>query len=320
MPNDENTAHVEAFLEMMTVERGAATNTIDAYRRDLAEFTGFLDNHQRSLAATRPDDVDAYVHALASAGLAPSSRARKLSSVRQLFKFLTSESILDEDPAATVAGPRRGRALPKTLSVGEVDRLIGAAKTRIEGTAGRERLRALRFYCLIEILYATGMRVSELVGLPRSVLQGDRRILVIRGKGGRERLVPLNAPARAALDDYLSLAESGGEGLSRAISSKWLFPSTSADGHLTRQRFAQDLKVLSEEAGIRPERVSPHVLRHAFASHLLDRGADLRAVQQLLGHADISTTEIYTHVLQERLKRLVNEHHPLARPKPAETG
>lgn len=319
MPTSENTAHVEAFLEMMAVERGAATNTIDAYRRDLAEFTSFLDSRQRAIAETCPDDVDAYVHALSAAGLAPSSRARKLSSIRQLCKFLTSESVLDEDPGATVTGPRRGRALPKTLSVDEVDRLIGAARSRIEGTTGRERLRALRFYCLIEILYATGMRVSELVGLPRGVLQGDRRILVIRGKGGRERLVALNAPARAALDDYLSLAESGGEGLSRAISSKWLFPSTSADGHLTRQRFAQDLKVLSQEARIQPERVSPHVLRHAFASHLLDRGADLRAVQQLLGHADISTTEIYTHVLQERLKRLVNEHHPLARPKPAET-
>lgn len=318
MPTDENDAHVDAFLEMMAVERGAATNTINAYRRDLAEFTSFLSNRQRTLAATFPDDVDAYVHSLAEAGLAPSSRARKLSSVRQLFKFLTAESVLDEDPAATVTGPKRGRALPRTLSVAEVDRLIGAARSRIDGTSGRERLRALRFYCLIELLYATGMRVSELVGLPRSVLQGDRRMLLIRGKGGRERLVPLNTPARAALDDYLSLSETGGDGLSRALTSKWLFPSTSADGHLTRQRFAQDLKVLSEEAGIRSERVSPHVLRHAFASHLLDRGADLRAVQQLLGHADISTTEIYTHVLQERLMRLVNEHHPLARPKPAD--
>ncbi|MGD9668468.1 MAG: site-specific tyrosine recombinase XerD [Hyphomicrobiaceae bacterium] len=320
MHTDENDAHVESFLEMMAVERGAAANTVDAYRRDLTEFTIFLESRQRGLAAARPDDIEAYVRTLAEAGLASSSRARKLSSVRQLYKFLTAESILDEDPAATVAGPKRGRALPKTLSVAEVDRLIRAARSRIEGTTGRERLRALRFYCLIEILYATGMRVSELVGLPRSVLQGDSRMLVIRGKGGRERLVPLNAPARAALDDYLALAETGAEGLSRAIATKWLFPTTSAEGHLTRQRFAQDLKELSEVAGISPERVSPHVLRHAFASHLLDRGADLRAVQQLLGHADISTTEIYTHVLQERLKRLVNEHHPLARPKPADAG
>lgn len=319
MRTSDKDGHIETFLEMMAVERGAAANTIDAYRRDLDEFLSFLEGRNRFLCAARTDDVDAYVHALAEAGLAPSSRARKLSSVRQLFKFLTSEAILDENPAATVTGPKRGRALPRTLSVAEVDRLIETARSHIDGTTGRERLRAMRFYCLIEILYATGMRVSELVSLPRSVLQGDRRMLVIRGKGGRERLVPLNTPARSALDDYLSLAETGGDGLSRALTSKWLFPSTSAEGHLTRQRFAQDLKELSTEAGIHPERVSPHVLRHAFASHLLDRGADLRAVQQLLGHADISTTEIYTHVLQERLKRLVNEHHPLARPKPTDT-
>ncbi|MCB1514063.1 MAG: site-specific tyrosine recombinase XerD [Hyphomicrobiaceae bacterium] len=318
MAMNDDTAHVEAFLEMMSVERGAAANTLDAYRRDLSEFTSFLAARHCVLPAARQADVDAYVHALAAAGLAPSSRARKLSAVRQLFKFLTAETIVEEDPSATVSGPKRGRSLPRTLSIAEVDRLIAAAKSRIEGTTGREHLRALRFYCLIEILYATGMRVSELVGLPRSVLAGDRRVLVIRGKGGRERLVPLNHPSRAALDAYLDLTQSGGEGLSRALSSKWLFPSQSAEGHLTRQRFAQDLKELSEAAGIDPARVSPHVLRHAFASHLLDRGADLRAVQQLLGHADISTTEIYTHVLQERLKRLVNEHHPLARKMPEE--
>jgi integrase/recombinase XerD len=313
-----DTAHIEAFLEMMSVERGAAANTIDAYRRDLSDFAGFMQSTRaRALTAAIAADIEAYVQALAEAGLAPTSRARKLSCLRQLYKFLTAEAVVDEDPSTTVSGPKRGRALPKTLSVAEVDRLIAAAKARIAGTSGREHLRALRFYCLIEILYATGMRVTELVGLPKSVLAGDRRMLVIRGKGGRERLVPLNGPARAALDAYLTLAETGGEGLSRAISSKWLFPSQSAEGHLTRQRFAQDLKDLSVEAEIDPARVSPHVLRHAFASHLLDRGADLRAVQQLLGHADISTTEIYTHVLQERLKRLVNEHHPLARQKPA---
>lgn len=317
---DQNGARIESFLEMMAVERGAAANTIDAYRRDLSEFSSFLaTTGTRTLDAARPSDIEAYVQALAQAGLAPASRARKLSSVRQLYKFLAAEAVIDEDPSATVAGPRRARALPKTLSIAEVDRLIAAARARIDGTSGREYLRALRFYCLIEILYATGMRVSELVGLPRSVLAGDRRVLVIRGKGGREQLVPLSAPAREALDAYLALAETGAEGLSRAISSKWLFPSTSSEGHLTRQRFAQDLKELSNEAGIDPNRVSPHVLRHAFASHLLDRGADLRAVQQLLGHADISTTEIYTHVLQERLKRLVNEHHPLARPSTAAT-
>ena len=314
---NQDGAHVEAFLEMMAVERGAAANTIDAYRRDLSEFQAFMQARSaHSLAEASPSDIETYIQTLAELGLAPATRARKLSSVRQLFKFLTAEQVVADDPSHSVAGPKQGRPLPKTLSVAEVDRLIAAAKGRIDGAAGREHLRALRFYCLLEILYATGMRVSELVGLPRSVLAGDRRILVIKGKGGRERLVPLNAPARAALDTYLALAQTGGEGLSRAISSKWLFPSISAEGHLTRQRFAQDLKELSAEAGIDPARVSPHVLRHAFASHLLDRGADLRAVQQLLGHADISTTEIYTHVLQERLKRLVNEHHPLARPNP----
>jgi integrase/recombinase XerD len=192
------------------------------------------------------------------------------------------------------------------LSVAEVDQLIGAAEARVMGQEGRDMFRALRFHCLIEILYATGMRVSELVGLPRAVLRGDRRVLTIKGKGGRERLVPLNPKARDALDRYLAVS-------GRFDNSQWLFPSKSAEGHVTRQSFAKDLKDVTVEAGLDPERVSPHVLRHAFASHLLDRGADLRAVQQLLGHADISTTEIYTHVLQERLKKLVNEHHPLAK-------
>ena len=312
-----DSAHLESFLEMMAVERGASAHTLEAYRRDLGDF---LDRLEQASAGRLTDttglDVEAYIQALAVSGLAATTRARKLSAMRQFYKFLLAEGVIDEDPTVTIAGPKRGRSLPKTLSVAEVDHLMSTAKARLAGTSGRERLRALRFYCLIEVLYATGMRVSELVGLPRSVLAGDRRMLVIRGKGGRERLVPLNQPARAALDDYLALNETGGDGLTRAISSKWLFPSASAEGHLTRQRFAQDLKQLSQEAGIDPKRISPHVLRHAFASHLLDRGADLRAVQQLLGHADISTTEIYTHVLEERLKRLVHEHHPLAQTKP----
>ncbi len=312
---------IESFLEMLAVERGAAVNTVDAYRRDLTDYAYFVTTARaQTLAAIKPADIQAYIQSLAADGLSPATRARKLSAVRQLYKFLAAEGIVADDPSIGLAGPKRGRSLPRTLSVAEVDRLIATARARISGTSGRERLRALRFYCLIEVLYATGMRVSELVGLPRSVLAGDRRMLVITGKGGRERLVPLNAPARAALDDYLALNDSGGDGLSRALASKWLFPSTSAEGHLTRQRFAQDLKDLSIDAGFDPERVSPHVLRHAFASHLLDRGADLRAVQQLLGHADISTTEIYTHVLEERLKQLVNQHHPLASPKADSNG
>ena len=249
-----------------------------------------------------------WLAASSAAGLSAASRARGLSAVRQLYKFLLAEGHVGADPTHGQSGPRKQRPLPKTLSVAEVDRLIGAAAARAQTGDGIEHLRALRLHCLIEMLYATGMRVSELVSLPRSVLAGDARVLTIKGKGGRERLVPLNAAARAALDRYL--AANSGEG---RITTKWLFASKSAQGHLTRQRFAHDLKLVAEEAGLDPERVSPHVLRHAFASHLLDRGADLRSVQQLLGHADISTTEIYTHVLEERLKKLVHEHHPLAK-------
>lgn len=300
--------HIDAFLEMLAVERGAAANTIEAYRRDLEQYRYYLDSRERDLAGAVPADVSGWLMALSEAGLSASSRARALSAIRQLYKFLLAEGQVADDPTEGQSGPRRKRPLPKTLSVAEVDRLIAAAARRTESGDGLERVRALRFHCLVEMLYATGMRVSELVSLPRSVLAGDARVLTIKGKGGRERLVPLNPTARAALDRYLSATT--GEG---RISSKWLFPSKSAEGHLTRQRFAQDLKLVAEEAGLDGERVSPHVLRHAFASHLLDRGADLRAVQQLLGHADISTTEIYTHVLEERLKKLVHQHHPLAK-------
>jgi integrase/recombinase XerD len=233
--------------------------------------------------------------------------------VRQLYKFLVAEGHVASDPVHGHAGPRRERALPRTLNVAEVDRLIATAARRAASARGRERVRAMRLHCLMEMLYATGMRVSELVSLPRNVLAGDDRVLTIKGKGGRERLVPLNAAARTALDCYLRLGAADEDGMAATVATKWLFPSKSAQGHLTRQRFGQDLKVLAEDAGLDPARVSPHVLRHAFASHLLDRGADLRSVQQLLGHADISTTEIYTHVLEERLKRLVEEHHPLAK-------
>ena len=299
-------SHLSAFLEMLSSERGAAQNTLDAYERDLTAYLAFIDSRARPAEKADARDVQAYLQGLTDDGLAATSRARRLSSVRQFYKFLTAEGIVDTDPAAGLTGPKRGRALPKVLSIAEVDRLIEAAAKRVAGQEGRDLFRALRFHCLIEILYATGMRVSELVGLPRSVLRGDKRVLTIKGKGGRERLVPLNPAAREALDRYLAVS-------GRFDNSPWLFASKAAEGHVTRQGFAQDLKVVALEAGLDPERVSPHVLRHAFASHLLDRGADLRAVQQLLGHADISTTEIYTHVLQERLKKLVNDHHPLAK-------
>ena len=303
--------HIEAFLEMLSAERGAAVNTIEAYRRDLENFAAFLHGRGSALGAAAKADVSAYLAGASAEGLKPATRARRLSAVRQLYKFLFAEGHVAFDPTRGQAGPKKERALPKTLNVAQVDRLIATAARRAEASAGPERLRALRLHCLLEMLYATGMRVSELVSLPRNVLAGDARMLTIKGKGGRERLVPLNASAIAALQRYLALGSD--EAFSATVATKWLFPSKSVQGHLTRQRFGQDLKVLAEEAGLDAERVSPHVLRHAFASHLLDRGADLRSVQKLLGHADISTTEIYTHVLEERLKRLVEEHHPLAK-------
>jgi len=301
---------ISQYLEMLAAERGAADNTLQAYRRDLDDFLRYLATRNQALPVVVPADISAYLRAISDSGLAPASRARRLSAIRQLFKFLASEGLIAEDPAHGLAGPKKARSLPKTLSVAEVDRLIETARARIEPAKGRDRVRALRLYALIEMLYATGMRVSELVTLPRSVLAGDGRVLAIKGKGGRERLVPLNQAARVALERYLNVGFE--DGVAPMLPTKWLFASRGAEGHFTRQRLGQELKELAIETGIDPERVSPHVLRHAFASHLLDRGADLRSVQQLLGHVDISTTQIYTHVLEERLKKLVFEHHPLA--------
>ncbi len=311
MSTEEQT--IEIFLEMLSAERGAAANTISAYRRDLDDFRNFLHRRARLIAAAAPPDISAYVAEASATGLKATSLARRLSAVRQLYKFLVAEGQVTADPTLGQAGPRKERALPKTLNVAEVDRLIETAAQRAGKAKGLERLRAVRLHCLIEMLYATGMRVSELVSLPRDVLAGDARVLTIKGKGGRERLVPLNSKARAALEHYLQLGRESNDAVAATVATKWLFPSKSTQGHLTRQRFGQDLKDLAAEAGLDPDRISPHVLRHAFASHLLDRGADLRSVQQLLGHADISTTEIYTHVLEERLKKLVHEHHPLAK-------
>jgi integrase/recombinase XerD len=299
------------FIEMLSAEKGAADNTRQAYTRDLDDFVGFLATRRRkALTDAVSADISAYLRAAAEAGLAASSRARRLSAIRQLFKFLATEGVITDDPASRLTGPKRARPLPRTLSAAEVERLIETARLRIEPSTGRERVRALRLYALIEMLYATGMRVSELVTLPRSVLRGDARVLFIKGKGGRERMVPLNRAAQAALERYLNVGFE--DGVAPMLKTKWLFASRGAEGHLTRQRLGQELKALATEAGLDPDRVSPHVLRHAFASHLLDRGADLRSVQQLLGHADISTTQIYTHVLEERLKQVVFEHHPLA--------
>ena len=306
--------HLTAFLEMMSAEKGAAANTLEAYRRDIDDLLGHLASRGRTVANARQADLESYLVNLSERGMATASRSRKLSSLRHFFKFLLAENAIAENPAERLSGPKRERPLPKTLSVAEVDRLLDVARSRMQTSDARERRSACRFYCLLEVLYATGLRVSELVSLPRDVLRADDRMLTIKGKGGRERLVPLTGPAMAALAEFLAAAESVvGGASSTGASARYLFPSRSAEGHLTRQRLGQDLKDLAAEAGLDPARVSPHVLRHAFASHLLDRGADLRVVQQLLGHADISTTQIYTHVLQERLKQLVFEHHPLAK-------
>ena len=302
---------IDDFLEMLSAERGAADNTLAAYERDLGHLTQFLNRNAIPAVAATTNDLADYLASLASEGLAASSVARRLSAVRQFYKFLHAEEIVREDPARPLQPPKKPAKLPKTLSVEEVDRLMLAARRRTRTNNPRERHAGLRLLCLLEMLYATGMRVSELVSLPRAVLRGDRRMLTITGKGGRERMVPLNEPAREAITAFLKSERklSGADG----AEPTWLFPSSGASGHLTRQRLGQELKELAIEAALEPERVSPHVLRHAFASHLLDRGADLRALQQLLGHADISTTQIYTHVLEERLKALVLNHHPLAR-------
>ncbi len=304
---------IAAFLEMLSAERGASANTLDAYARDLSDFSHFMGSKGGSLADATREDIAAYLGELTKAGFAVSSRSRRLSALRQLYRFLLNEGVIEENPCEGIDGPKRDRPLPKTLSVSEVDRLLETARRRIETHAASpsRRLQATRLYCLLEMLYATGLRVSELVSLERNALKGDRRVFTVKGKGGRERLVPMNKRAQEALDAYLALDRQLHSNTTKR--PKWLFHSRSRSGHLTRQRLAQELKQLAEEAGLDPQRVSPHVLRHAFASHLLDRGADLRAVQQLLGHADISTTQIYTHVLEERLKKLVNEHHPLAK-------
>lgn len=300
------------FLDMKSAERGASANTLSAYRRDMdAAFQHFSHTGRTALTVT-PPDIQAYLQSLAQDGLSPASRARKLSTLRQFFKFLTADELIEKDPTHGIAAPRKQRVLPKTLSISDVDRLLSAAKNACVDTTGDDHARAVRFWCLLEVLYATGLRVSELVSLPRDILRGDDRMLTIKGKGGRERLVPLNDTAREALAAHIAILEHGTDDRPGTTYTRHLFPSRGDAGHLTRQHFALELKALATDIGLDADAISPHVLRHAFASHLLDRGADLRAVQQLLGHASITTTEIYTHVLEERLKQLVEDHHPLA--------
>lgn len=300
---------VELFLDMLASERGARANTLAAYRRDLSDLCTFLPRRNTSLASAKTDDLRAYLADLSKQGLTSSSVARKLSAIRQLCRFLYVEGRRKDDPAAILQGPKSGRAVPRVLSVSDVDRLLDAGRNAASDAslAPLERLRAARLHCLIEVLYATGLRVSELVALPASAARPDQRMIIVRGKGGKERFVPLNEPAKRAMIDYLALRSK-----TKAPDSKWLFASFGDSGHLSRQHFARDLKAIAAKAGLNAAQVSPHVLRHAFASHLLQNGADLRVVQTLLGHADISTTQIYTHILEERLKSLVRDLHPLA--------
>jgi integrase/recombinase XerD len=304
---------VELFLDMQAAERGAGENTLAAYRNDLADLAAHLRSSGRSLATAGTDDLRGFLASLAERGFKASSVARRLSALRQLFRFLYAEGNRADDPAAVLQGPKRGRALPKVLSIAEVDTLLAQARSDAEDAklSDAARLRAARLLCLLETVYATGLRVSELVALPAAAARRDQRMLVVRGKGGKERLVPLNKAAKRAMAEYLALRAEGNSN-SPSAQSKWLFPSFGEQGHLTRQHFARELKSLAARCGIAAERLSPHGLRHAFASHLLHNGADLRVVQTLLGHADISTTQIYTHVLEERLKTLVRDLHPLA--------
>ncbi len=301
------------FLDMVAAERGSAANTLAAYSRDLDDLAGYLATRGRTISSATTADLRGYLAMLDDHGFAASSVARRLSAIRQLYRFLLAEGYRPDDPAGIIAGPKRARALPKVLSVAQVEGLIAAARRAADAqrTAGPARLRALRLMCLLELLYATGLRISELITLPASAARREDDVLVVRGKGAKERLVPLNGAAKAAMRDYGAALAQWNRDRSLPYEPKWLFPSFGEDGHLTRQHAARELKELALAAGLRPEQVSPHVLRHAFASHLLHNGADLRVVQTLLGHADISTTQIYAHVPDERLKSLVRDLHPL---------
>lgn len=311
MPQPSTGQLVELFLEMIAVERGAALNTVGAYRRDLDDYGGFLAGSGSDALRASGADVRAYLVSLTGRLEKPATMARRLSSVRQFHRFLCAERYREDDPSRTVDAPRRGRSLPKVLSVADVDRLLAtghaiAKETRANASG---QLHASRTVCLLEILYASGLRVSELVSLPAALSQSREPLFSVRGKGGRERLAPLSEAARTSISIYRTLLLERHPGLA---ASPWLFPADSEAGHLPRQVFARDLKVLAAAAGLDSARVSPHVLRHAFASHLLQNGADLRVVQELLGHADISTTQIYTHVLGERVKSMVRDLHPLS--------
>lgn len=301
---------ISPFLDAQAAELNAAENTLLAYGRDLVHFDDWLARQGRDFSTASRADIEAYLVALDAEGLAKSTRARRLSSIKQLYRFAYDEALRDDNPSLQIKGPGRDKKLPKTLSMEEVDRLLEHSETH-----GRSAGDRLRNACLMQLLYATGMRVSELVGLPVAAVRGDPQLLLIRGKGGKERMVPLSPPAQAALAAWLVHRDAGEESArleNGAAPSRFLFPSRGKSGHLTRVRFFTLIKEIAVASGVSPEKVTPHTLRHAFATHLLENGADLRAIQTLLGHADIATTEIYTHVLDERLKRLVLDNHPLA--------
>ncbi len=297
------------FLEAQAAELGAATNTLLAYGRDLKDFDSWLAARSHSFATVARADVEAYLVHCDAQGLAKSTRARRLSAVKQLYRFAFEEGLRTDNPAIQISGPGQDKRLPKILSVEEVDRLLGAARE-----TGRTATDRLRNSCLMELLYATGMRVSELVGLPVSAARGDPRLLLILGKGGKERMVPLSPDARDTLAEWIRLrdAEESARAARKLPPSRFLFPSRGKAGHLTRHRFYLLIKEIAVVAGVDPGKVTPHTLRHAFATHLLAGGADLRAIQTMLGHADVATTEIYTHVLEARLSELVLDHHPLS--------
>ena len=301
---------IEAFLEMIAAERGAARNTLEAYNRDLQAYSQFLSVRKTTVLVVSVQDIRAYLQSLHDEGFEASSSARRLSAIRQQHRFLFAEGHRADDPSVTLASPKRGRPLPKVLSVAEVDHLLAS----VQGAAlnpdlsPHRRLMGVRMCALLELLYATGLRVTELLSLPVNAVQPHTQMMIVKGKGGKERLVPLTEKAKTAVSAWreaLKMAQPG-------TRSPWLFPAESASGHLPRQVFARDLKEVASFASISSQRISPHVLRHAFASHLMQNGADLRIIQQLLGHADIATTQIYTHVLDERSSAMVNDLHPLA--------
>lgn len=300
---------IEAFLEMMSAERGAAKNTLISYTKDLEQYAAFLDAQRERFSLVETSVIEQHLAGLAGEGFSASTQARHLSAIRQFHKFLFAEGIRSDDPCGTIDSPKLKASLPKVLTVQDVDRLIGLAENEAQNQKGSyaKRVRAARLYVLLELLYATGLRVSELVSLPVNLTGIQDRFFSVVGKGNKERIVPLSEKARTALTLYQACKKEKPQ----KQESRYLFPASSKEGHFTRQAFARDLKALAVRAGLDESQVSPHVLRHAFASHLLQNGADLRSVQQLLGHADIATTQIYTHVLDERLRQLVEDHHPL---------